>query len=277
MSIQPITDAPRPFLKWLGGKTQLLPELLKHAPKSFERYHEPFLGGGALFFALRPKIAFLSDANPWLVNAYCCVRDEINPLLQLLHHHQCKHHEIDGFYYAIRERFNQGTCSRLEGAAAFIYLNKTCFNGLWRVNRSGAFNVPKGSYKNPTVCDEVNLRRCSRALDNASIICSDFSIPQEQPTLCDFWYADPPYIPVSATSNFTGYTQAGFGLSDQRRLRDYAFDLKTKGVNVLLSNAAVSAAIDLYYNGFMLHEVDARRNVNSKADRRGVVKELVIS
>jgi DNA adenine methylase len=260
-----------PFIKWVGGKRQLLPAILPHVPKSFGTYHEPFLGGGALFFAMQPKRAILSDGNARLVRTYWGVCNSVNDVIQLL-----KTYPYDrDFYYRMREQ-NADSLQNHELAAWFIYLNKTGFNGLYRVNRSGGFNVPFGRYTNPTICDEPNLRACSYALQSASIVHSDFGCVLDRAVRGDFVYFDPPYVPLTATSSFTSYTSDGFEMADQRRLRDVALVLKRRGVSVLLSNSSAPAVFELYRDGFTIETVDARRCVNSKASARGAIKEVLI-
>ncbi len=264
----------KPFLKWAGGKRQLLPELLKRVPKKFRTYHEPFLGGGALFFELEPEIAVLGDSNPRLIETYKAVRDMPDVVLQDLSMHESRHASDEKYYYKVRDDFNS---SDAHTASEFIYLNKTCFNGLWRVNKSGKFNVPKGSYKNPTICDENTLRACSKALQGVELFCGDFQ--QRMPIYGDFWYADPPYVPVDKVANFTAYAKAGFSLTDQARLCRMAVNLKSFGVHILLSNAYVPAVTQLYGDPrhFRIEEVQAKRAINSKASKRGAVSEAIIS
>lgn len=270
----------RPFIKSAGGKTQLLTELLKRVPADFGTYHEPFLGGGALFFALRPKRAVLTDANGRLIGAYTAVRDNCSKVIQFLRR-QAEMHRDDprATYYETREIFNtrEMRVGSPADAARFIYLNKTCFNGLWRTNRCGEFNVPMGAYKNPTICDEENLRACSEVLQGAHLAWGDFAREDHLPIPGDFWYADPPYVPVSKTANFTSYTRDGFTLEDQKRLQKAALLLRREGVRVLLSNALVPEVTALYGTDFTIEEVAARRAINSKGGKRGAVSEALIS
>jgi DNA adenine methylase len=264
----------RPFLKWAGGKTALLPELLKHVPESYGTYYEPFVGGGALFFALCPKNAVLGDMNERLVRTYRALADNVENVITRLLLHASNHG--DEYYYETRD-IPIDDCDDSMLAAWFIYLNKTCFNGLYRVNRSGKFNVPIGSYKNPTICDVDNLRACSAALEGVKIRCSDFEKVVASAKKGDFCYCDPPYVPMNKTSNFTSYTASGFTYADQRRLRDCALALKRRGVHVMLSNSATPEVEDLYAReDFTLHRVECRRSVNSKAGKRGPVSEFII-
>jgi DNA adenine methylase len=279
---QPAQAEAHPFIKFVGGKRQLLPSLIRHVPAKFGTYHEPFVGGGALFFQLQPKRAILSDLNRRLVRTYRGVCNSVEDVIALL-----KTYPYDrDFYYRMREQ-NADAMQNHELAAWFIYLNKACFNGLYRVNRSGKFNVAFGRYTNPTICDELNLRACSAALQSAQILHSGFESVLERAEPGDFVYCDPPYVPVSSTSSFVSYTAEGFttgdvtlpgigAVDDQRRLRDVALALKRKGVHVLLSNSASPAVRELYRDGFEIEEVGARRAVNCKAESRGEVKELLI-
>ncbi len=273
---RPADPAATPFVKTVGGKRQLLPELRRHVPESFGRYFEPFVGGGALFFDLvaagRPGPAWLSDTNRDLAIAYGVVKSDVDALVEALRAHAESHARYPGpYYYAVRA---DAPVDRVAVAARAIYLNKTCFNGLHRVNRAGKFNVPMGRYVNPAICDEPNLRAVSMALQRAEVHAVDFqsaAVAEEG----DFVYFDPPYWPASATSHFTGYTADGFTAADQQRLRDVALAMKRRGVRVLLSNADVPPVRALYADGFECRRVDARRNVNSKPGKRGVVGELL--
>jgi DNA adenine methylase len=269
-----VASAPvgRPFLKWAGGKRQLLTSLLQHAPSNPPRYFEPFVGGGALFFALRPRQAVLADVNKRLIRAYKGVRGSVGKVIRLL---QSYPHDST-FFYRFREAdVDDGTDA--EVAAWFIYLNKTGFNGLYRVNRDNRFNVPFGRYANPKICDEPALRACSAALAQADLRVDDFEAVVERAKRDDFVYFDPPYVPLSTTSSFTSYTSLGFGDAEQRRLRDTARRLKERGVRVLLSNSSAPSVRKLYAKGFELAEVSATRVVNSKVTARGAVVELLIT
>jgi len=262
----------RPFVKWAGGKRQLLPELLRHVPESYGRYFEPFVGGGALFFELRPNAALLTDVNERLVRTYVGVRDHVEQVLALLESYP---HE-EAFYYRLRD-VDIDAKSDAEVAAWFIYLNKVGFNGLYRVNRQNRFNVPFGRHKNPTICDEPTLRACSAALASATIERADFEAAVASAGPGDLVYFDPPYVPVSVTSSFTSYTSSGFGRDAQIRLRDLALGLKQRGVRVLLSNSSAEFVRELYQPGFTTTEVSATRLVNSKVTGRGAITELVIT
>ena len=261
----------RPFLKWAGGKRQLLPALLKEVPRPLPRFIEPFVGGGALFFELRPREALLADVNERLIRTYRGVRDHVDDVIALLREYP---HD-EAFFYDLRE-VDVDARTDAEVAAWFIYLNRTGFNGLYRVNRRNRFNVPFGRHDNPTICDETTLRSCSRALARSELLVADFAEAAATARSGDFVYFDPPYVPLSVTSSFTSYTSGGFDAEDQRRLRDVALELKRRGVNVLLSNSSAPFVRELYAEGFEVTEVSATRLVNSKVSGRGAVVELVI-
>jgi DNA adenine methylase len=260
----------RPFVKWVGGKRQLLQALLEHAPADPPRYFEPFVGGGALFFALRPRRAVLADVNERLIRTYKGVRDSVDDVIRLLRSYP---HD-SAFFYGMRE-VPIDTASNAEVAAWFIYLNKTGFNGLYRVNRANRFNVPFGRYANPNFCDESTLRACSADLSETELLVADFEVAVAKAKRGDFVYFDPPYVPLSATSSFTSYTSDGFGPAEQVRLRDVAKKLRKRGVRVLLSNSSAPFVRDLYAD-FELIDVSATRVVNSKATARGAIIELLI-
>ncbi|HOZ45700.1 MAG TPA: DNA adenine methylase [Candidatus Hydrogenedentes bacterium] len=269
---------PRPFLKWVGGKGQLLDELLARVP-SFGRYHEPFVGGGALFFELArgeclgARKAYLSDSNPRLVEAYEAVRDHVDEVIALLQEHKARHSEK--YYYAVRAEVPESLPKR---GARIIYLNKTCFNGLFRENSRGLFNVPFGRYKNPLICDEANLRAVAEALKRAHIESRPFESVLKKAEPGDFVYFDPPYHPVSKTASFTAYERGGFGEAEQRRLAGVFAELAAKGVRALLSNSDTALIRELYpADVFRVEQVHAKRLVNSRADRRGEISELLVS
>jgi len=269
----------KPFLKWVGGKRQLLSEIEKRLPPSYSgRYFEPFVGGGALFFHLTnspthaPKKAFLADTNQRLIRAYKGVRDDVEKVLRSLKNRG----KTEEDYYRTRDEDIDARKSDAEVAAWLIYLNKTGYNGLYRVNSKNRFNVPFGRYEKPAFYDPETLRRCSDALADADIRLEDFEKAAAKAKRNDFVYFDPPYVPLSATSSFASYTKGGFGLEEQRRLRDLARSLKKQGVHVLLSNSSAPEVFDLYATGFTITPVQATRVVNSKASRRGAVTEVLI-
>jgi DNA adenine methylase len=259
-----------PFIKWVGGKTALLPELLKHVPNRLRGYHEPFVGGGALFFAVQPRRAHLADHNPELVHCYTQVRDDVYGVLDVLARHLYERAHFD----TVRA-FDPLRLRPAERAARFIYLNKTCFNGLWRVNRAGRFNVPIGRYKNPKFNDPATLITASRALRGVSLTYAPFEESMAKAAPGDFVYLDPPYDPVSPTASFASYTAGGFSWEDQRRLAHACVVLNRRGVRFLLSNSA-TPRVRALYAGFEQRMVKAPRFVNSKAGARGPVDEVLV-
>lgn len=267
--------AAAPFLKWAGGKRQLLAEIRKHVPEKFGRYFEPFVGGGAVFFDLfaadliRNRV-YLGDSNPEMMETYLVVRNEPDALVAALQSHARKHSEEH--YYATRAT---RPTSPVAVAARMIYLNRTCYNGLYRVNKAGKFNTPIGRYVNPTVCDEPNLRACSEALEYAELVTGDFATVMASAKRGDFVYFDPPYVPVNASSDFTAFTATGFPMADHGRLAACARRLKEQGVRVLLSNADLPVVRKLY-EGFERRRVEVRRNINSKGGKRDAVGELLL-
>ena len=261
---------PRPFLKWAGGKSQLLGRLRTRVPASYGRYFEPFLGGGALFFALLPKRGVLSDVNREIIDCYTAVRDDVTGLVAALRDHRYDSEH----YYAVRDT-DPAKLSRVERAARTIFLNKTGFNGLYRVNRSGKFNVPFGRYAKPAICDEENLRACSAALANVELVAADFESAASRAIAGDFVYFDPPYVPLSRTAAFTAYAPGGFDLVAQSRLAAFFGKLAARGVVVLLSNSDVPEIRKLYAR-YRMDSIEASRVINCKATRRGPVRELLV-
>lgn len=273
--LQPIS--PRPFLKWAGGKNQLISQYIPYLPQNFTTYYEPFLGGGAVFFYLASSYqanfqAILTDINPELINAYCCVRDWVEELILLLEEHQTKHSK--DYYYQVRSQLKGNL---VEKAARLIYLNKTCFNGLYRENSKGEFNVPIGRYQNPTICHADLLRFISGLLRSARIEIRHFdAVLERAKTSEDFVYFDPPYYPLSNTSNFTAYSRYSFNEDDQIGLRDTFVELAKHGVKVMLSNSDCPFIRELYRD-FNIHEILATRAINSNAKKRGKISELLVT
>lgn len=277
---------PKPVWKWVGGKRKLLPQILARLPdSSFDghRYFEPFVGGGAVFFEmvatgrLSRLPAHLSDMNADLTNAYVVVKRDVAGLISHMRDPAMGYVCEEKAYYRIRA-LDPNTLSPVRKAARFLYLNKTCFNGLYRVNKSGGFNVPFGRYDDPTICDEAVLLAASAALQHTTIRCVDFVTAMEDAQAGDVAYFDPPYLPLSATSDFTSYTSDGFGLGDHERLRDLLLDLRGRGVHWLLSNSAAPAIKALYdRREFVVEEVMMARAINSKGSKRGKIAELLIS
>lgn len=259
-----------PFLKWAGGKGRLLGQYQGFFPKRFNRYYEPFVGAGAVFFHLAPTHAVLSDTNPDLVACYQVLKNDVDALVELLRMYR---HDKD-FYYHVRA-LDVTELNQVQRAARMIFLNKTCFNGLWRVNRRGNFNVPFGDYKNPKILDEENLRAVSAALQHVEIEQQPFDGVLEVARKGDFVYMDPPYHPVSSTSSFTSYSVDDFKPEDQRRLADTYRALSERGCKVMLSNSDVPFIRELYAD-FRIEQVWAARAINRDASKRGAVSEVVV-
>jgi len=264
-------------VKWAGGKTKLLDQLRSRVPTDVRTYAEPFAGGAALFFALEGdssrtfKQAVLADRNLDLVACYRAVKLDVEAVIAALEEY--RHSEEE--YYRVRDQDPAGMTDAARGAR-LIFLNRTCFNGLWRVNRSGKFNVPFGRYANPRIVDKDGLRAASRALAKAEIVAADFSDVTRSLGPGDFAYFDPPYVPVSKSSSFTAYAQGGFGPDDQLRLVAELARLKEVGVAAVLSNADTAATRELYKD-FAMHRVTSARSINSQAAGRGHVGELVVT
>ena len=266
-------DNAAPFLKWAGGKKQLLKQYQDFFPprEQIGRYYEPFIGGAAVFFHLQPPNATLSDINQKLIDVYRVVQQDVNGLIEALKVHK----NTKAHYYRMRKKKPE-RLSPVEQAARLIFLNKTCYNGLYRENSKGEFNVPFGRYKNPTICDEDRLRTAACVLRNVELKAVDFEEAVEPAQAGDFIYFDPPYVPLNATSSFTSYSKYGFSHADQVRLAETFRRLDERGCIVMLSNSSAPVVRELY-NGFLMKEITARRSINSKADGRGPVTELLIT
>lgn len=261
----------KPFLKWVGGKRQVLKKIRSLYPASIGRYYEPFVGGGAVFFDLRPSEATLSDTNRELVDCYTVVRDRVEELIEALAAHV---YEKD-HYYAVRD-LDPYDLDPVARAARMIYLNKTGFNGLYRVNSKGKFNVPFGRYDNPSFCDERTLRACSECLAGQEIRRGSFEMVLGAARPGDFVYLDPPYIPLSKTANFTAYQRRGFGMDNQEKLAQVFDELASRGVSAMLSNSDVPW-IHERYEDHNIRVIKAVRQVNSDGSRRGPVGEVVVT
>jgi DNA adenine methylase len=296
----------RPFLKWAGGKTQLLLELEKRLPSNIldegviSRYVEPFLGGGALFFYLKARYtveeSFLLDANPELVMAYRVVQKDHRDLVRILtemetHHLAMSEKERKSNYYQIRDCYNEEgpaidyqnySSDWVKRTAFLIFLNKTGYNGLFRLNKRGKYNVPFGRYHNPTICDEANLQLVHEALQKTELLCADFTLAGEFIEKKTLVYMDPPYRPLNRTSYFTDYSATGFNEEDQNRLAQFYQDMDQRGSHLLLSNSdpknedPTDEFFDKLYQDYHIERVAAKRNINSDKGGRGIINELIV-
>jgi DNA adenine methylase len=265
-----------PFLKWVGGKRQLIPTIVEHIPKNIKTYIEPFIGGGAILFHLQPKNAIINDFNSELINVYCTIKNNLEELILDLQ----KHKNESDYFYEIRSldrKKNFDNLTNIERASRIIYLNKTCFNGLYRVNSSGEFNSPFGRYINPNIVNEPTLRAVNQYLNSNNIQLRnvDYEGILQEANRNSFIYLDPPYHPVSESSNFTGYVQGGWSALDQIRLREACDNLTQRGIKFLQSNSSADL-IKNEYKSYIIHTVKANRSINSDGGKRGAVEEVII-
>ena len=266
-----------PVVKWVGGKRQLLPQILPLIPKRMTAYCEPFLGGGAVLFALQPRRALVNDLNRDLMTVYRVIKEDADALIE----HLSRHENTPEYFYRIRDldrdKEAYAALSDVEKASRLLYLNKTCYNGLFRVNASGAFNSPYGHYRRPNIVNEQTIRGVSRYFNACDItfFSGDFASVLEQVPKGGFVYLDPPYDPVSDTASFTGYNKGGFGREEQVRLKECCDALTARGVKFLLSNSATPFIRELY-GSYRVSIVQARRAVNSVASRRGAIEEVLV-
>ena len=289
----------KPFIKWAGGKGKLLPEIRKSYPKDLggriNKYAEPFVGGGAVLFDIlntfNMKEIYISDINRELINTYKVIRDDVTPLIEVLSDFQAKYITANAatrksIYYNSRERYNHLKSSDydpVELAALFIFLNRTCFNGLYRVNAKGGFNVPQGDYKNPQICDEENLQAVSAKLQNVIITHGDYTLSENFIDSKTFAYFDPPYRPLSTTANFTSYTTANFNDTDQTNLADFINKMSEQGAHITASNSDPKNTnendnfFDNLYTKHKITRIQAARAINSNAAKRGKINELLIT
>lgn len=269
-----------PVVKWVGGKRQLLPEIKKYSPKKYNTYFEPFVGGGAVLFELQPKNAIVNDINKELINLYSVIQNNVDDLIEKLSDTESYSNTSD-CYYRVREldrepqKYNKMT--GVDRAARILYLNKTCYNGLYRVNSMGEFNSPFGSYKNPNIVNSITLKAVSKYFNESNIkfLNGDFEKTVKTAKKDDFVYFDPPYAPISKTSNFTGYNENGFGENEQIRLKELCNTLDKKGVKFLLSNSDCEFIRDLYKD-YNIVTIQAKRTINSNANNRGAISEVLI-
>lgn len=256
---------PRPFVKWVGGKRQLLGVLNAAAPKNFGRYYEPFVGGGAFLFSQLPNSATISDANPELINCYEVIRDDVDGLIRSL----VTHKNEEEHFYTVRAK-DLKKLTKVQRASRIIFLNKTCFNGLYRENKSGQFNSPFGRYENPKITDKENLLAISEYLntDSIEIYCEGYQSILSKAVAGDFVYFDPPYVPMTKTASFASYVKGGFGLQDQSELADVFAELAHNNVQVMLSNSNTELIHNLYQE-FNIKIIHASRSINCKGGLRG--------
>lgn len=288
----------RPFIKWVGGKTQLLDEVRKSLPRDFASrrhvtYVEPFVGGGAVMFWILqayPNIerAVINDINPELICTYRVIKEKVEELIVELANIHDEYiplgaEDRKAYFLEKRTRFNTKRTAQVETAALFIFLNRTCFNGLYRVNSKGEFNVPHGKYANPRICDADNLRACSKVLQKVEILCGDFAETERYAGPDTLFYFDPPYKPITETSSFTSYAKEGFNDAEQIRLRDFCDQISTNKALFVASNSDPKNVnpsenfFDNLYNHFIIKRVSAARMINSDASGRGAISELMIS
>ena len=295
-----IKEKVRPFVKWAGGKGSLIPQITKYYPEDLktgviDKYVEPFVGGGAVLIDILQKYdvkeAYAYDTNKDLINAYNVIKTDVNSLINKLKKYEDEYISLEmedrkKYYYDVRSEYNSSEIkdgkTSLKRAAEFIFLNRTCFNGLYRVNQNGDFNVPMGKYKNPTICDEENLEALSKLIKNVEFICGDYQTTEEIVDKNTFVYFDPPYRPLSVTSGFTSYTKDDFDDEDQKQLASYFRTLDTKDAKLMLSNSnpknvnEEDTFFDDIYSGFNINELQANIMINANANKRGKISELLI-
>lgn len=271
-----------PVLKWVGGKRQLLNEIMPLIPKDITTYYEPFVGGGAVLFTLQPKKAVINDYNEELINVYNVIMDDPDELIKLLEIH--KENNTSEYYYKVREIDRSPEYKKLsntERAARIIYLNKTCYNGLYRVNQAGQFNSPYGRYKNPNIVNSPTVKAMNNYFNNNNITITsgDYkdTLKKIRAKTKSFVYLDPPYYPLSSSSSFTGYTDNGFGEEQQKELKNECDKLNKKGIRFLLSNSSCDFIEDLYKDDYNIKIIKAKRVLNSKGNKRGEIDEVLIS
>lgn len=275
----------KPFLKWVGGKTKLVPELVEMFPKKFDNYFEPFVGGGALFYEVIQKynVGFskINDINKKLIIAYKQIKSNPKELISLLktiddEYKKLSLEEQEKYFYTIRKKYNEEIIDDKTTASYLIFLNKTCFNGMYRENSKGQYNIPFGDQKNPNICDKENILAVSKCLENTEITNYSFEKSVEKCKKNDLVYFDPPYYPVNATSSFTGYSKSSFGEIEQKKLKEVFADLANRGCFVMLSNSH-TPFIEELYKDFHINYRYAARSINSKGDKRGKIKEVVVT
>ena len=266
-----------PVVKWVGGKRQIIDQIFQYIPKNISTYYEPFFGGGAVLFELQPKKAVINDINKELINLYEVIKNNTEELLEDLKTHK---NDEEYFYYVReldRDKASYNSLTPVQKASRIIFLNKTCYNGLFRVNKSGEFNAPFGRYKNPNIVNEITIRAVSNYFKKADItfMSKDFAEVLKGARKGAFVYLDPPYDPVSDTASFTGYDKGGFNRDEQIRLKNVCDKLNEKGIRFLLSNSATDFIKDLYAD-YRIEIVKAKRAINSNGDKRGEIDEVLV-
>ena len=266
-----------PVVKWVGGKRQIIDQIFQYIPKNISTYYEPFFGGGAVLFELQPKKAIINDINKELINLYEVIKNNTEELIEELKTHK---NDEDYFYYVReldRDKASYNSLTPIQKASRIIFLNKTCYNGLFRVNKSGEFNAPFGRYKNPNIVNEITIRAVSNYFNKADItfMSKDFAEVLKGARKGAFVYLDPPYDPVSDTASFTGYDKGGFNRDEQIRLKNVCDKLNEKGIRFLLSNSATDFIKDLYAD-YQIELVKAKRAINSNGDKRGEIDEVLV-
>lgn len=271
----------RPFLKWVGGKGRVIPQLEKFFPETYNNFYEPFVGGGAVFFDLNIKKATINDINANLIGLYINIRDNLEPLIGLLTDLQSQYHDLDetaqkDLFYQLRDEYNSiKDTTSLRKSSLLVFLNKTCFNGMYRENQSGEYNVPFGKHRKPTICDDTNLRYVSKTLQNTSILSGSYINAVKDAKNGDFIYLDPPYYPLNSTSSFTSYSEGDFVEQDQVNLKELVDDLTKRGCKVMVSNSYVPFIRNLYKD-YRQEVIHVGRAINAVGSGRGKIKEIVI-
>ncbi|MFA5025756.1 MAG: DNA adenine methylase [Candidatus Shapirobacteria bacterium] len=275
----------KPFLKWVGGKTKLVPELVEMFPKKFNNYYEPFVGGGALFYEViqkyEVKTSSINDINKKLITAYIQIKENPQKLISELKNIEKEYKKLSlekqrDYFISTRRKYNERKIDDTTTAAYLIFLNKTCFNGMYRENSKGEYNIPFGDQKNPTICDKENILAVSKCLKNTEITNLSFEDSVKECKKGDLIYFDPPYYPINATSNFTGYSKNSFGEAEQKKLKDVFTDLVKRGCSVMLSNSH-TPFIEKLYKEFHINYRYAARSINSNGEKRGKIQEVVVT
>lgn len=272
----------KPFLKWVGGKGRVIAQLKQYFPESFNNYFEPFVGGGAVFFYLNAKHATINDINKSLMGVYVNIRDNVESLIKILTKYQKQFHSLDKekqkvMFYEIRDKYNSTKDKEsLVKSALLMFLNKTCFNGMYRENKCGGFNVPFGKYSNPTICNADNLREVSQRLANVKILSKGYTEAISKAKSGDFVYLDPPYYPINPTSSFTSYSEGNFTEKDQIELKELFDTLTARGCKVMMSNS-YTKFIKSLYKDYKQYKIYVGRSINATGSKRGKIAEIVVT